>query len=143
MADHHAQTREEIKALSERLEAGISELYESEKYAAYLKTMSKFHSYSTRNTMLIYLQMPDASQVAGFNTWEKKFSRHVSKGQKKHPHPCAHALHRQTREGEARPRKGTFLLSTSISFGNDAGLYPISKGVTLWKMGSFNAVGHL
>ena len=81
MADNN-KIREEVKALTERLETGIQDLYTSDKYMAYLDTLSKFHRYSIRNTVLIHLQMPDASHVAGFNKWKNEFERHVMKGQK-------------------------------------------------------------
>lgn len=81
MADNN-KIREEVNALTERLETGIQDLYTSDKYRAYLDTLSRFHNYSTRNTMLIHLQMPEASQVAGFNKWKNEFERHVMKGQK-------------------------------------------------------------
>jgi antirestriction protein ArdC len=76
------EIREEVNDLTQRLESGIQDLYASDKYAAYLSTLSKFHHYSLRNTILIHLQMPNASQVAGFNTWKKEFGRSVMKGQK-------------------------------------------------------------
>lgn len=81
MADNN-KIREEVKTLTQRLETGIQDLYTSEKYAAYLATLSRFHNYSTRNTMLIHLQMPGATHVAGFNKWKNEFERHVTKGQK-------------------------------------------------------------
>lgn len=81
MADNN-KIREEVKALTERLETGIQDLYSSDRYAAYLDTLARFHNYSTRNTMLIHLQMPEATQVAGFNKWKNEFERHVMKGQK-------------------------------------------------------------
>jgi len=81
MADNQ-KIREEVQALTTQLETGIQDLYSSDKYAAYLDTLAKFHNYSTRNTMLIHLQMPEATNVAGFNKWKNEFSRHVTKGQK-------------------------------------------------------------
>lgn len=61
---------------------GIKELFKSEKYRNYLRTMSRFHSYSTNNIMLIHMQMPHASHVAGFNKWKNQFGRHVKKGER-------------------------------------------------------------
>ena len=81
MADNQ-KIREEVQSMTEKLEAGIMDLYTSDKYAAYLGTLAKFHSYSVRNTMLIHMQMPDASMVAGFNKWKNEFGRHVKQGQK-------------------------------------------------------------
>ena len=81
MADNQ-KIREEVQSLTDRLESGVQELYYSDKYIAYLNTLAKFHNYSTRNTMLIHMQMPDATRVAGFNKWKNDFNRYVSKGQK-------------------------------------------------------------
>lgn len=75
-------TREKVKEITERLEQGISELFDSEKYKEYLTAMSKFHNYSFRNTMLILMQKPDASMIAGYGDWFKNFKRHVVKGEK-------------------------------------------------------------
>ena len=72
---------EKIKEITERLEKGIEDLFESENYKNYLKTMSKFTSYSLNNTLLIAMQKPDSSTVAGFNTW-KSLGRQVKKGEK-------------------------------------------------------------
>ena len=77
-----SSSKEKVKELTNKLEQGVKDLFESDKYADYLKTMSQFHSYSTRNTILIHMQMPQASSVAGFNAWINKFSRHVKKGEK-------------------------------------------------------------
>lgn len=73
---------DKVKEILGKLETGIKELFSSEKYMDYLKTMSKFHRYSFRNTLLIAMQKPDATLVAGFNTWANNFERHVSKGEK-------------------------------------------------------------
>jgi hypothetical protein len=81
MADA-TKIREEVNALTERLETGIQDLYSSDKYRAYLDTLSKFHSYSLRNTVLIHLQRPNATQVAGFHRWINDFDRRVMKGEK-------------------------------------------------------------
>lgn len=72
---------DEIKRITERLEAGIKDVFESGKYQDYLNTMSKFHNYSFRNAMLIYMQKPDATLVAGFNSWRDNFGRSVNKGE--------------------------------------------------------------
>lgn len=73
---------EKLKEITDRLEQGIAELFDSERYKEYLKVMSKFHNYSFRNTVLIAMQKPDASLVAGFSAWKNKFERNVMKGQK-------------------------------------------------------------
>ena len=73
---------EKLKEITDRLEQGIAELFDSERYKEYLKVMSKFHNYSFRNTVLIAMQKPDASLVAGFSAWKNNFERNVMKGQK-------------------------------------------------------------
>ena len=73
---------EKLKEITDRLEQGIAELFDSERYKEYLKVMSKFHNYSFRNTVLIAMQKPDASLVAGFSAWKNNFERNVMRGQK-------------------------------------------------------------
>ena len=74
--------KERLKEITDSIEQGIKDLFESEKYKQYLTTMSKFHTYSVNNTMLIHMQRPNASKVAGFNKWRDQFERHVKKGEK-------------------------------------------------------------
>lgn len=74
--------KERLKQITDSIETGIKELFESDKYKSYLQTMSRFHKYSFNNTMLISMQKPDATLVAGFNKWRDGFSRHVKKGEK-------------------------------------------------------------
>lgn len=76
------RNRERIQEITDKLHEGIKALFESGKYADYLRTMSKFSSYSFNNTILIAMQRPDASAVAGFKAWERNFDRHVVKGAK-------------------------------------------------------------
>ena len=73
--------RERLQQITAGIEQGIKELFESEKYMRYLSVMSRFHRYSVNNTMLIYMQKPDATLVAGFNKWKDQFERHVKKGE--------------------------------------------------------------
>ena len=73
---------EKLKEITDRLEQGITELFESERYREYLRVMSKFHNYSINNTLLIAMQKPDASLVAGFSAWKNNFGLNVMKGQK-------------------------------------------------------------
>lgn len=75
------EQEEQIKALTDQLEKGIKEVFTSEKYKAYLSTMEKFHSYSFNNSILIYVQKPNASMVAGFKTWQS-LERQVKKGER-------------------------------------------------------------
>ena len=81
MADAKTE-KQKVQEITEKLEQGIKELFESEKYKTYLNTMSKFHNYSFNNTMLIAMQKPEATLVAGFKAWQKNFDRHVKKGEK-------------------------------------------------------------
>ena len=73
--------RERLQEITAGIEQGIKELFESEKYMRYLSVMSRFHRYSVNNTMLIYMQKPEATLVAGFNKWKNQFARHVKKGE--------------------------------------------------------------
>ena len=75
-------TEGKVKEITERLEAGVKDLFESERYQNYLKAMSKFHDYSLNNTLLIVMQKPDASLVAGYTTWQREFERQVKKDEK-------------------------------------------------------------
>ncbi|WP_418494892.1 DUF3849 domain-containing protein [Enterocloster bolteae] len=73
---------EQLKEITERLEQGVKDLFTSEKYTEYLKTMSQFHNYSFNNTLLIAMQKPESTLVAGYGTWSKKFHRQVKRGEK-------------------------------------------------------------
>ncbi len=81
MADAKTE-KQKVKEITDKLEEGLKELFNSEKYKSYLSTMSKFHNYSVNNTLLIALQRPDASLVAGYQAWQRNFNRHVNKGEK-------------------------------------------------------------
>ena len=74
--------KDRMREIVDSIENGIKELFESDKYRQYLSTMSRFHRYSVNNTMLIYMQRPDATHVAGFNKWRNQFGRNVLKGEK-------------------------------------------------------------
>ena len=75
-------TLSQVRKITDRLEEGIRQLFESEQYKAYLTAMSKFHNYSFNNTLLIAMQKPDATLVAGFSKWRDTFHRTVKKGEK-------------------------------------------------------------
>ena len=81
MAENKPTNRERLREITDGIEQGIKELFESEKYMSYLSVMSRFHRYSVNNTMLIYMQKPDATLVAGYNKWKDQFERHVKKGE--------------------------------------------------------------
>ena len=70
MRSRNADTAEKVKALTDKLETGVKAVFESEQYKAYMKAMAKFHRYSFNNVMLILMQCPNATAVAGFNTWK-------------------------------------------------------------------------
>ena len=72
---------DKVKEITDKLEAGIQALFESEAFKNYLKTLSKFHDYSLNNTILIAMQKPDATLVAGYTAWQKNFGRQVQKGE--------------------------------------------------------------
>ena len=74
--------KDQLKEITDRLEAGIEEIFTSDNYKNYLSTMAKFHKYSFNNTLLIALQNPEATLVAGYDAWKRKFHRHVKKGEK-------------------------------------------------------------
>ena len=83
MPENEKQTnKERLKDITDSIERGIQDLFQSDKYAEYLRTMSRFHKYSVNNTMLIYMQKPDATLVAGFNKWRDQFERNVMKGER-------------------------------------------------------------
>ena len=75
-------SRERLKAITDGIETEIQQLFQSEKYLQYLAVMSRFHKYSVNNTMLIYMQKPDASLVAGYSRWKNQFDRHVKRGER-------------------------------------------------------------
>ena len=81
MADNQTE-KQKVQDLTDKLERGLTELFNSDSYKNYLSTMSKFHNYSFNNTLLIAMQKPEASLVAGYNAWQKNFGRHVNKGEK-------------------------------------------------------------
>lgn len=84
MAENQAKQsqKERLKEITDSIETGIKDMFESDKYRTYLQTMSRFHKYSLNNTMLIAMQKPDATLVAGFNKWKDGFGRNVKKGEK-------------------------------------------------------------
>ena len=81
MADARTE-KQKVKEITDRLEEGLKELFEGEKYKSYLNTMSKFHNYSANNIQLIEMQCPDATYVAGYKAWQKNFERHVNRGER-------------------------------------------------------------
>ena len=93
-----------IEDITDRLEQGIVEVFDSEKYKAYLDCMSKFYNYSTNNCLLISMQYPEATLVAGYQAWQKKFKRQVRRGEKaiKILAPCMHKRVVENEDGEEK-----------------------------------------
>ena len=81
MADNNTE-KQRVQELTDKLEQGLQDLFNSDSYRNYLSTMSKFHNYSFNNTLLIAMQKPDATLVARYKAWQKNFERHVNKGEK-------------------------------------------------------------
>ena len=81
MADNNTE-KQRVQELTNKLEQGLQDLFNSDSYRNYLSTMSKFHNYSFNNTLLIAMQKPDATLVAGYKAWQKNFESHVNKGEK-------------------------------------------------------------
>lgn len=75
-------TKDGLKEITDKLEQGIRDFFSGEKYQDYLRTMSRFHHYSLNNTILIAMQKPNATVVAGYNRWQDQFQRNVLKGEK-------------------------------------------------------------
>lgn len=90
MAENNTE-KQRVQELTDKLEQGLQDLFNSDSYCNYLRTMSKFHNYSFNNTLLIAMQKPDATLVAGYKAWQKNFERHVNKGKRQsvslHLHP--------------------------------------------------------
>ena len=78
----YANQQQKIKEATEQLEAGIKEFFSSDKFQEYLNVMSRFHSYSYSNSVMIAMQKPDATLLAGFSGWQKNFDRHVKAGER-------------------------------------------------------------
>ena len=93
--------QEQIREITDRLEKGVKEVFESEKYREMLRCMSKFHHYSLNNCLLIAMQYPSASLVAGYRTWQKEFDRQVRKGEKgiRILAPCKYKIEKEKTDG--------------------------------------------
>ena len=82
MPEQISENKKRLAEVTAGIENGIKDLWQSDRYKQYLQVMSRFHHYSVNNTMLIYMQNPNASLVAGYKKWEKNFGRHVMRGEK-------------------------------------------------------------
>ena len=119
MPEKPGKNREQLKEITDRIEAGIRDIFESgdmEKYRNYLRTMSRFHNYSLNNQALIHLQRPDATLVAGYNRWRDKFSRHVLRGEKASPSSRPRRIRRKaSRKSSTRTPSCPFWTRTAKS----------------------------
>ena len=104
------ENREQIQEITKNLEEGIRNTFQSDKYKAYLNTMSKFHKYSATNVMLIHQQRPDATCVAGYKSWKRDFNRQVNAGEQAikilAPNPYRHVVEEPILDKSGRPRIG-------------------------------------
>ena len=102
--------RERIKEITDQLEAGVTAVFESDAYKAYLKCMSKFHNYSLNNTLLIALQRPDSSLVAGYQAWKKDHGRQVRKGEKgiKIIAPCKYKVELEEKDDDGNQKTAEY-----------------------------------
>lgn len=96
--------KDRMREIVDSIENGIKELFESDKYRKYLATMSRFHRYSVNNTMLIYMQRPDATHVAGFNKWRDQFGRNVLKGEKAFASSLLLPIRKRSRKSRPTPK---------------------------------------
>ncbi len=90
-----SKSAQQVREITEKLEQGIKELFESERFKEYLRTMSKFYHYSFSNILLIAMQKPEATYVAGYTSWQRNFDRQVMKGEKGikiYSHGCSIAV---------------------------------------------------
>ena len=105
--DYAVEQRNKLKALTDQLEQGVKNVFESESYQKYLSCMSKFHRYSISNSILIHMQRPDALYVAGYTDWQKRFHRQVNKGEKGiqiiAPSPYKRKVEETVKDNNGRP----------------------------------------
>lgn len=102
-------TNKNIEEITKQLEEGVKAVFESDRYKKYLDFMSKFYDYSANNCILIYMQMPEATLIAGYQTWKNKFHRQVRKGEKaiKILAPIPHKTERVNKDGEVEEIRWT------------------------------------
>ena len=115
---NHKNAYDQVTEILDQLEKGVSELFESDRFKEYLTCMSKFHNYSLNNTLLIAMQRPDATLVAGFNTWKDKHGRMVKKGEKGirilAPYKYAVKLESKDEDGEPEYEERTGFKATYV-----------------------------
>lgn len=108
--------RPDVKEITEKLEQGVKDVFTSDKYMEYLKFMGKFHNYSFNNCVLIMMQMPTATLVAGYKAWQTKFGRQVRKGERgiKILAPCPHKKTIETEDGDEEEIRWTSFRTTTV-----------------------------
>lgn len=131
--------KKDIKEITEQLERGVKDVFESDKYKDYLDFMGKFYNYSVNNIILIMLQKPNASLIAGYKAWQTKFKRQVKKGEKGITilAPCPHKIIKEDENGEEKEIRWTSfrpvkVFDVSQTDGEDIPTYiqPLSGDVT-------------
>ena len=108
--------KKDIKEITEQLEQGVKDVFESDKYKEYLDFMSKFYNYSVNNIILIMYQKPDASLIAGYKAWQTKFKRQVRKGEKGITilAPCPHKIIKEDENGEEKEIRWTSFRAVKV-----------------------------
>lgn len=108
--------KKDIKEITAQLEKGVKDVYESDQYKEYLDFMSKFYNYSTNNILLIMMQKPEASLIAGYKSWQTKFKRQVRKGEKGITilAPCPHKAIKQDENGEEKEVRWTSFRAVKV-----------------------------
>ena len=104
---------QQVREITDKLEQGLKELFESERFKEYLKTMSKFYNYSFNNTLLIAMQKPDATLIAGYTAWQRNFDRHVMKGEKGIKILAPPTRCRKSGKNSTRQRRSPFSIRTA------------------------------
>ena len=121
---------QQVREITDKLEQGIKELFESERYKEYLTTMSKFYSYSFNNTLLIAMQKPDATLIAGYTSWQRNFTA-MSIREKKGIKILAPAPYKaqESREKIDPATRSPCWMQTATRYGNCGGFYVCLKVV--------------
>ena len=124
-----AERKNHIMEVLKQAENGIRDVFESDRFKEYLQTMSKFHNYSIRNIMLIKAEKPDATYVAGFKAWDKKFGRHVRKGEKGIPiiGYTPKTVHKEEKKINEKGKEETVLTKKIIPWYKIVYVYDISQ----------------
>lgn len=122
---------EKVKALLDRATNGVRDFLEGDKYKAYLRTMSQFHQYSARNCLLILMERPDATRVAGYAAWQKKFNRQVQRGEKG-IQIVGYSTRTVKEEKERRDQNGNFVYDENGNIVVDVQIKKVPKFVPMY-----------